>query len=158
MVSPETLKAKAFLYQPNPAVRWRTEPARGSMYGMGARRFVGQNPLPGAQIYYSLTKKAEKISLKVVDIGGKTVRELSASSQPGLHKVGWDLRGATTTPPAGPVARRQGLGGFGGGPAVQPGLYRVVLNVDGEELAQSVRVEADPTTPATLISSGEEKE
>ena len=47
---------------------------------------------------------------------------------------------------------------FGGGPAVQPGLYRVVLNVDGEELAQSVRVEADPTTPATLISSGEDRE
>ena len=41
------MKAKATLYQPNIVVRWRSEPDRDSMYGTGARYFVGQNPPPG---------------------------------------------------------------------------------------------------------------
>jgi hypothetical protein len=103
-MSAELAKAKAHLFQPNTAVRWRIEPSRGGTN----RRFVGQNPSPGAQIYYSLTKKADKISLTVVDYTGKTVRELRATGDAGLHKVAWDLRV--------PSARR-GRGGAGGAPA-----------------------------------------
>lgn len=128
----DSMKAKATLYQPNTVVRWRSEPDRDSMYGTGARYFVGQNPAPGCAIYYSLGKKANKATLQVVDFSGKQVREMKADTAPGLHKVVWNLtRFAAGVVPA--------------------GMYRVVLNVDGEEFAQSVRVEADPVVPNAVV-------
>src|SRR5439155_5406666 len=41
------LQEKAHLYEPNTAVRWRTEPSRGTPFGSGDRRFLGENPPPG---------------------------------------------------------------------------------------------------------------
>src|SRR5262249_9023832 len=52
-ITPEVLKAPAHFFKPNTAVRWRSAPRRGGT----TRRFVGENPQPGAQLYYSLTKK-----------------------------------------------------------------------------------------------------
>jgi photosystem II stability/assembly factor-like uncharacterized protein len=131
-MTPENLKAKAVLYQPNTVVRWRSEPGIDSMYGTGARFFVGQNPPPGCNIYYSLGKKADKATLKVLDFAGKQVRELKAETAPGLHKAVWNLtRFASGIVPA--------------------GMYRVVLTVDGEEFSQGVRVEADPAVPDAVV-------
>src|SRR5262249_28293006 len=83
--------AAVHLYEPNSAVRWHQEPARGSGYGIGSRIYNGQNPSGGAQIYYSLTKPAEKISLQVQDVTGKVIRTLQPSRSAGLHRVTWDL-------------------------------------------------------------------
>src|SRR5262249_5596308 len=114
-ITPEARKADAFLYKPTSAIRWRTEPA----HGRTGRRFVGENPPPGAMVYYSLAKKAEKIALKVVDVEGKTVRELEASGSPGLHKVNWNLAAASPRQQGGPAGGRgqggRGPGGGGGG-------------------------------------------
>jgi hypothetical protein len=46
----------------------------------------------------------------------------------------------------------------GRGPQVRavPGMYRVVLVVDGQEFAQGLRVEADPTMPPPTIAVEEE--
>jgi membrane-associated protease RseP (regulator of RpoE activity) len=167
------LKAKAQLYEPNVAVRWNLGPERGSSYGIGSRRFNGENPPPGAHIYYSLTSKADKFTLKVTDVTGKTVRELSGSRDPGLHRVTWDLRGTAPggAAPTGRGPRGGGAGGGGGGggggrgpgggfggfaPIVSPGIYRVVLTVDGQEFSQAVRVEADPSITGLLIAGDEE--
>src|SRR5262249_22801680 len=157
------------LYEPTTAVRSRLEPT----HGRSGRRFVGQNPPPGAQIYYSLTAKAGKVNLKVVDYAGKTVRELAARTEPGLHRAAWGLslpptRGAGAAAGAGGAGQRRGGGGGGAGargagagggagagtvetpgegegtggrrgfgapvgPPAPPGMYRVVLNVDGQE-------------------------
>ena len=46
-MKPETAKAEAPLFEPNTAMRWRSEPERGSMYGNGSRHFFGENPPPG---------------------------------------------------------------------------------------------------------------
>jgi photosystem II stability/assembly factor-like uncharacterized protein len=188
------LKAAAHLYEPNTVVRWRSEPSRGSMYGNGSRLYAGENPPGGAQIYYTLTKKAEKASLKIVDIAGTTVRNLDAKTEPGLHRVTWDFgrgqrggrggpgggaggfagqtggrRGGGTVPagqPAVPAAQAppepQGelpqfpaeFAGFGRGrgPSVAPGVYRIVLTVDGKEYAQNLRVDTDPTMPANWVA------
>jgi photosystem II stability/assembly factor-like uncharacterized protein len=129
----ETLKAKAYLYQPNTAVRWRYEPDHHSPYGVGMRRFVGENPPQGTQIYYSLTQKADKLSLKIVDYGGKTVRELRGPVTPGLHKISWNLSR------------------FAGGMA-PAGTYRAVLSVDGQEFSQSIVVENDPVVPNAAVT------
>jgi photosystem II stability/assembly factor-like uncharacterized protein len=164
-ITPETRKAEAFLYKPTPAVRGPSEPA----HGRSGRRFVGDNPLPGTPIFYSLTKKADKVNLAIVDIEGKTVRELSASTSPGLHSVNWNLTmqpqqqagigrpapaapaGAPQQPgadrPAGgdrPQGFARGGGRSGFGRPVPAGSYRIVLTVDGKEYQQSLRVEGEP--------------
>jgi len=181
-IKAEYLADQPALYQPGPAVRWRSEPARGRTN----RRFVGQNPASGAQIYYSLPKKADRISLKIVDINGATLRELAPRKEPGLHRLVWDLRGAAprstnslargaasaVAPGIGPRSGRGGAGaseggaigrggGSGGGgrggaaPSVGPGTYRVVLAVDGTEIARTLRVESDPIVPDTVMTTEE---
>jgi len=153
-MKPETLKAEATLYKPATAMRWRREPARDSFYGSGDHRFVGQNPPSGAQIYYSLCKKANKIQLKIVDYTGQTVRELPVKKEQmtaGLHRLTWDLgRGARG---------RGGRGGRGQGPsAAPPGMYRVVLTVDGKEHTRGLRVENDPLLKSSSIIAEDEDE
>src|SRR5262249_27258880 len=167
----EALKAPAGLYRPNTVVRWRTEPQRGSMYGVGSPLVVGENPPPEAQILYSLTKKADKASIKILDYTGKPRRELPAKTEPGLPRAKWDFTGISTRQggpggpggggPGGPGGQRgrlierltpvigaTGIGVLGAyqgrGPQVRavPGMYRVVLTVDGKEYAQGLRIEA----------------
>jgi photosystem II stability/assembly factor-like uncharacterized protein len=117
----ETLAAKAYLYQPNTVVRWREEQGRDGWFSESDRKFIGQNPPSGAQIYYSLAEKPKALSLKILDHTGELVMELNARSEPGLHRVPWSLtpgrgrrgaRGAGTA--AGPAG---GRGRRGGGPA-----------------------------------------
>ncbi|MBI4605759.1 MAG: hypothetical protein HY721_27650, partial [Planctomycetes bacterium] len=161
-LAPEHWKDKVALYAPEAAVRWRSEPGRGRTN----RRFAGTNPPAGAQIHYALPRKAERVSLKVVDVEGATVRELRGSSEPGLHRVSWDLtrapaasRGAPRGAAASPQERgRPGSGRSrpGGGRAVPPGSYRVLLTVDGQEHAQTPRVEADPSVPPVLVAEEED--
>jgi photosystem II stability/assembly factor-like uncharacterized protein len=160
-MTPDALKAKAFLFKPDAAVRWRSEPARGSPYGTGSRHFYGQNPPRGAQIYYSLTTKPEKISLKVVDYAGKTVRELQVKNELGLHRLTWDLNGQ---PPIvgqgspGTFPQREGFFRRVQPQAVLPGMYRLVLTVDGQELTQSLRIEADPTGAGQITVDVDDEE
>jgi photosystem II stability/assembly factor-like uncharacterized protein len=156
-MTPEVVKAPAHLYAPPPAVHWRSEPEIGSGIGNGSKKFFGENPPRGAAIYYSLGKKAEKISLKVVDYAGQTVRELNTNADAGLHKVVWDLRRPST----------QGLAGLFGGQAdpeqvmrrglftrdVPAGQYRVVLNVDGKDYSQGLRIDSDPTGAGSAIAA-----
>ncbi len=155
-MKPETLKADATLFKSPTAMRWRREPTRGTPYGSGNHRFAGENPPSGAQIYYSLCKKAEKVQLKIVDYAGRTVRELPVKKEQttaGLHCVTWDLgRGPSGT---------RGPGGPGRGqrqtPA-PPGMYRVVLAVDGKEHMQDLRVENDPLLKSPTIIAEEEED
>jgi photosystem II stability/assembly factor-like uncharacterized protein len=146
-ITPAVLKEAAHLYKPDTAVRWKQEPGRGGT----SRRFIGENPPFGASLCYSLTKKANKIALRVLDIDGTVVRELSAPATPGLHKVVWDTRRAGRTGPGGRQGRFQTFG-----PAIPAGAYRVVLTVDGQELAQSFRVEGEAGAPARLIAEDED--
>jgi photosystem II stability/assembly factor-like uncharacterized protein len=147
----DTLKAEVTLYRPATAMRWRREPRRGTPYGAGNHRFVGDNPPPGAQLYYSLTKKADKVQLKIVDYAGQTVRELPVKKEQmvvGLHRLTWDLvRGP------GPNRRRAP------NPAA-PGMYRMILTVDGKEHTQGLRVEQDPLlkTPSIIADENEDEE
>jgi photosystem II stability/assembly factor-like uncharacterized protein len=84
-MTPEVSKARAHLFRSAPAVLWRQGLPRGTTYAGGSRRFVGQNPPPGAQVYYALAGKANKINLKIVDFDGKTMQELPVKNERGLH-------------------------------------------------------------------------
>ncbi len=131
-LSPQALHTDARLYRPATAVRWHMELSRGQTN----RRFSGENPPFGTTIWYSLGKKASKASLKVLDIQGQLVRELSSETQPGLHKVVWDLRHA-------PVRRGRGQQSEQESRIVTPGSYLIVLTVDGHEYQQALRVEEE---------------
>jgi photosystem II stability/assembly factor-like uncharacterized protein len=146
-MSPEVLTAKVYLFEPNRVIRWRTEPARGSPYGVGSRLFVGENPPAGAPIYYALAQKAPKLSLKVLDYTGKMVADVKAPLEPGLHRVSWNMLAIVPPITTGP---RKRAGGFR---IAAPGMYRVVLNVDGKEFTHGLRIEADPTLPSDLIAA-----
>jgi photosystem II stability/assembly factor-like uncharacterized protein len=124
-MSAAVVKDKAKLYTPAPAIRWRVENNRG-MFAGADRKFVGQNPPRGAQVYYSLTQKAQKVELKVVDYAGQVVRRLEANTEPGLYRVNWDLARLPNMQP-GRGNRPGGFGpggtaggGGGGGAAAQP--------------------------------------
>jgi photosystem II stability/assembly factor-like uncharacterized protein len=176
----KTLKAKAHLYEPAAAVKWRTEPGRDGWFSESTRRFVGQNPPRGAALYYSLTQKANSLSLKVFDYTGKIVAELPGKAEPGLHQVVWDLMqrppkpkaqaaaaGATTAdkaPATPPPEAEEEPGGemlmmMAAGPAklAPPGRYRVVLTVDGVELTQWLRVEPDLSQSTNVLAEEDEK-
>ncbi|MCH8259687.1 MAG: PDZ domain-containing protein [Planctomycetes bacterium] len=158
-MSAETVKADAQLYKPGTAIQWRSQPGGGAGT---ARRFTGQNPSPGAQLFYSLNGRARDVSLKITDAAGKTIRELEASADAGLHHVGWDLRRPAPQRRAGGQRGRGGFGSggrrFGGrrGPAVAPGTYRVVLTVDDKEFVQELVVAPDPEFPNSQFALEDE--
>jgi photosystem II stability/assembly factor-like uncharacterized protein len=103
-ITADSIHDKAALYKPNTVTRWHQEPTRGRTN----RRFVGENPLPGAHIYYSLPKKAEKVGLEVFDINGTAVGRLTGPTAAGLHQLTWDLS-------SGPSRQAANAGGrFGG--------------------------------------------
>ncbi|HND52643.1 MAG TPA: PDZ domain-containing protein, partial [Pirellulaceae bacterium] len=121
-VKAEHLANKPALYDPATVTRWQALPRRGGTN----RRFIGANPENGAQLYYALPAPAKQSSLKIVDIEGKTVRELRAPLEAGLHKVGWDLSRAPEARPgqgggAGGPGGGRGFGGRGGNPGGSPG-------------------------------------
>jgi photosystem II stability/assembly factor-like uncharacterized protein len=156
----EKVKEEPTLYKPNAVVRWQQLPRRGQ----SGRRFVGENPAPGAHVYYSLPAKAEKVVIEFQDIDGKKVGELTGSTSAGLHKVTWNTASRPEGGPGGGPGgggRPGGGGGFGGGfggRLVPSGAYRVVLTVDGKTLNQSFTIEGDPSPPRSLSGEDDEDE
>jgi hypothetical protein len=111
-MKPDTVKAVAHLYQPQTVTRWRQEPSRGGT----TRRYAGENAPFGAQIYFNLSKPAEKISVKITDAKGDTLQEVSrVSKDAGLHKVTWNLARTPQVPFAGAISDLLGGGGGSGG-------------------------------------------
>jgi photosystem II stability/assembly factor-like uncharacterized protein len=173
----EKIKDEATLYKPNTVVRWHQLPSRGS----SGRRFVGENPAPGAHIFYSLPKSANKVTLEFQDIDGKKLAELTGPTTAGLNQVTWNTASRPAGAAAGGGGGRPGggaAGGAGGGGAagggqpgggggrfgggfgaqVPPGAYRVVLHVDDKTLSQSFTIEGDPAPPRILTGEEEEDE
>jgi len=135
-------KGRSELFAPGAVTRWRYDTTREGMFRTGTRQFVGQNPTRAATIDYLLAKPAEKLSLKVLDLHGNVVRDLDVGKEKeaGTHRVAWDLvagpgGGEKNKPPFTPPEQ-----------PVRPGVYRVVLAADGEEMARTLTVEPDPRT------------
>jgi photosystem II stability/assembly factor-like uncharacterized protein len=160
----EVVKGKTTLLSPSPAVAWRN---RGSVpFYTSHRVFNGKNPESGAFVDYVLGKKAEKVTLVIKDVTGKTVGELSAGTDAGYNRARWQF--STTRPqrgggpqPKGPnaPAPTPNLNPLGGTRWTgQPGEYRVVLTVDGTEFSQTLMIEGDPSIPHDGSSEADEVE
>ena len=157
----EMAKGKTALLSPSPVIQWK----RGSTppFYESTRAYYGQNQPRGASIDYVIGKKAEKASIKILDVGGNAIRAFPASTELGYHRQMWDLargEGNQRSPNA-----SDGVSGYnplrrrlpGDGP-VPPGDYRVILTIDGTEHVQTLLVEQDPSAPKGGYVFGEEME
>jgi len=121
--------------------------------------YAGENPADGALVSYHLARPASKVTVSITAPSGRVVRVLEAPTAAGvIQRVNWDLR---HRPP--PVTGR-GAGDEGvpealprpprdigeRGPFVAPGVYTVVLDVDGVTATRPVTVKPDPLLPVTV--------
>ncbi|MFB3854429.1 MAG: hypothetical protein ACE148_11470 [Vicinamibacterales bacterium] len=97
---PELLAAPAHLFQPVPATTFNVLEHRDFL---AQGTYVGANPPRGAVIDYNLSQKVERARVIIEDRDGRTVVDLPASGEPGLHRLVWDLRYAE--PPQPPRTR-----------------------------------------------------
>ena len=127
---------------------------------------TGQNPQYGASINYWIDPQARekaRATLAILDAQGSIVRTLQGTTNPGLNRVYWDLRGE----PAAEIRLRtkplyapwvplgdDGTRAYPAGNArisllAPPGTYTVKLTVGGRETTQALVVRKDPNTTGT---------
>ena len=115
--------------------------------------FAGANPVDGAIITYALGPGRSDATLRIEDDGGRLVRQMSVPSDPGLHRVNWDLRhplldgsdewqAHDSDQLARPIEER--------GHFVSPGTFRITLQARGTSSSQTIAVTGDPDMPVTL--------
>ncbi len=130
----ELLASGSHLFEIRPAILWNKLPTSDPY---GSRRFVGENPAPGAGFYYYLNQEIrEGVTLTVHDTSGRRITRLHGSGKPGIQAVQWNL-----SVPGGRAA---------------PGEYTATLTAAGISLQQSFLVQPDPDsreTPALISSS-----
>jgi photosystem II stability/assembly factor-like uncharacterized protein len=149
------------LLNPPAAIRWQVQPGGTGPFGESQRKFVGKNPARGATIDYLLPQKAGRVALKVVDVAGKTVAELKATNEPGLHRATWNLQVVNLPRPQGIGEAELMASPFGRaffGTPVATGTYRAVLTVDGQEQSVTLQIDADPNAPREAIGARDEVE
>ncbi|MFQ6037089.1 MAG: hypothetical protein ACE5LV_00575, partial [Candidatus Aminicenantales bacterium] len=133
--SPEVFEKQAYLFDIQRTIKWRMLERRGPRYGEFART---PNPPVEARIYYFLKEKAEAVEVVIQNLEGQDLRTLTASATPGLHRVSWNLRKSQR-----PAEGQRGRPRFGA--PVDPGVYKVVLRVNGQDaMRKKFRVEEDP--------------
>ena len=138
-LTPEVMERDAFLFAPREAVAWRQNRMR-SRSVTGDKVLRGDNARPGTAIHYYLADETDAGDLSLTVTGvvtGEVFRDLDATGHEGINRVQWDLRGN--------MPENQTGGGFGGpqAPVAEPGVYRVTLTVDGEQLSRLVTVLED---------------
>ena len=134
-VTPQALAQDAALFRVRDAYTYDELGQIGAVWGDP----VTPNPAFGAAFTYNVGQSPgtdAKLVLNVTDESGKQIRRLTLSSDPGIHRVTWDLRGEPPPPPQG---RGQGPGdqeqqaaqffGRGGarGPLAATGRYRATI-------------------------------
>ena len=132
---PNVLVADVHLFQPREAVLWKTDRLRERSV-TGDKNWVGDSAPDGTAISYWLADDSDDVTVRIEDpVTGETFRTLEGTGEAGLNRVQWNLRGES----------QGGGGGFGGnqGPDAAPGVYRVVLEVNGRERSTTVRVVED---------------
>jgi hypothetical protein len=157
-LTPEVLTSSAHLFEPRPAYRFRNKEGRVSQpEDPGA----GQNPDYGASIHYYLGEGIEgPVSLEVLDQAGEVIYTLrGAPSQPGLHRIHWNLRYESSDSPRmrtrvlehshvplGEDGWRPAGDGGRISPLAPPGLYTVRLSAGDQQFSSSLTVLKDPSS------------
>jgi photosystem II stability/assembly factor-like uncharacterized protein len=158
-LTPEVLESEVHLFKPRPAYRFQeVQPPEMLL----ERPSVGENPPDGASINYFLrTGGVSKVTVRISDEKGQTIRTLDGADDRGINRVWWDIR---YEPTAEPILRTKPLGApwFKLGPdntrrfpeakqgrisiLAPPGKYTVTLFVGGKVMRQTLEVLKDPNT------------
>jgi hypothetical protein len=166
----------AYLFKPAPAMRVR--PSTNHDTPLTAEVSAGENPPPGAIVYYYLKSAAQgEVKLEILDSRGQVVRAYSStdkpfspstpppfpaywfrppeqlSAAPGMHRFVWDLRYAFPSSPARGYSMATVVGRSvpvePEGPLALPGKYQIRLTVDGKSYVQPLTLAMDPRVRAT---------
>ena len=116
---------------------WRLE-------NLGDKHYRAKNPDYGAYInYYLASGNKVTATLDIFDANGNKIRTLTDSTaRAGINRMVWDLGHEAAT-----KMQDDAGGGFFAGaiyPYVVPGTYTAKLNVNGQTLATTIEVRADP--------------
>jgi hypothetical protein len=178
-MTPAIANAAVHLFTPSPAVRVRRNVGYNTPFPADVPHAL--NPPDGAIIYYWLaTRPQGDVTLNVLDASGAVVRHMTSvpavpvkeSAQPpepnfwlapppalptaiGTNRVSWDLR--ADAPPA--ITHSFEINANPGltpaspeGALVPPGVYTIVLAVNGAEYRRSVSVTNDPRSLASAVA------
>jgi hypothetical protein len=157
------------LLVPRPAVRLHPAPFQGTPEPRDEP--MGENPLRGAIVDYSLKAAASgprQVVLDILDAKGAVVRHYASDSRPkpvdlqrirttpdwapvpeppsaaaGMHRFVWDLHDALPDELVSPTSTRSG-------PWAPPGRYTVRLTVAGKSVTQPLVVVRDPRLPSSV--------
>ena len=123
------------LFDVRPAVSYLSDRQSGQQVG-GQKVFVGENPARGAALNYYLPSAATgDVKIAIADATGRVVRTLDGTSNAGINRVMWNLRGL-------PGQARHRARGLGGTP-VEPGTYLATLTANGKTVSKPVQVLQD---------------
>jgi photosystem II stability/assembly factor-like uncharacterized protein len=158
--------AAVWLY--DPAAAWRVHSAKGPKEAPTS----GQNPPPGAVIYFDVKEKPKSATIEILDSAGKLVRSYSSTDpepldepldpdddkpkmqieiKPGMNRFVWDLHYEDAPRVKDYYLYEYSAGARG--PLALPGKYQVKLTVDGKTLTAPLEVKLDPrvkVSPADL--------
>ncbi len=107
---------------------------------------VGQNPSPGAVIYFWLKDKPkEDVKIEFLDAAGKLIRDDKIKAEAGLNRYVWDLRYADAKTFPGLIM----WAGNVRGPRAAPGAYQMRIIASGATQSQPLVVKKDPRVTTT---------
>jgi hypothetical protein len=174
-IAGQPLSGTTRLYPPATAVRVDNDIFLGSP--LPPEEPAAKNPPDGAVLDYYLKSPAKQVTLEIYDPGGKLVRRfLSGAKAPtypplpiaprwlpkpvmlengaGMHRFVWDLRWSIS----GSTEEAEEEEGYRAprGPRVVPGIYQIRLIVDGDNVAQNMKIEMDPRSTATSAELDEQ--
>jgi hypothetical protein len=119
------------LFPPREAVLWKPD-LRQRRAVTGDKNWAGENAPPGTAIQYHLASAGRTAAIRIVDvITGDTIRNIDGPAMAGLNRVQWDLR-------EDPEDEDDNQG-----PLVDPGVYRVIVDVNGMERTATIDVLED---------------
>jgi len=136
-MTPEVMAEDVFFFTPREAVLWKTD-RRLDRAVTGTKTWQGRPAPTGTFLSFHLADEADEVELTVTDLEtGEVFRTMEATGEAGLNRIRWDLRGDP------PEDQASGFGFRRPGPQAEPGVYGLLLRVDGEEHRRTVRVLED---------------
>ncbi len=149
---PSVAERSLHLFEIPATIQYRVKQVDGYRF-VGDAMFNGENRRYGALLTYIVDTDGEddsaRVTIQVLDDTGGTIRTFRGPAQPGVNRTAWNLRREGVSGPRGESSPPRGFGAPSG-PDVLPGSYTIRIIHDGDTVAQSVEVLADPRYTLSL--------